>query len=156
MQQLLPEGYDIAEDVQPTILFEVMNLRNLPWLAGRGTRLKRNLPRYMSDTGLTFSLIHIKDTILGGSTRMTSSVDAPLMLSEPHTCWFSSSRSPIPSLLDEKSLVLGESDDSNAASHSSDLDSRTLYDLKSKLWAELPDPKEEDGKLIHTAVSALR
>jgi hypothetical protein len=33
---LLPEGYDIAEDVQPTILFEVMNLRKLPWLAGRG------------------------------------------------------------------------------------------------------------------------
>jgi hypothetical protein len=22
-----------------------------------------------------------------------------------------------------------------------------------KVWAELPDPKEEDGKLVHTAVS---
>lgn len=36
LQALLPEGYEVAEDVQPTILFEVMNLRKLPWLAGRG------------------------------------------------------------------------------------------------------------------------
>lgn len=36
-QELLPPGYEIASDVQPTVLFGVMNLRNLPWLNGRGT-----------------------------------------------------------------------------------------------------------------------
>lgn len=36
LQAVLPEGYSVDPDVQPTVLFEVMNLRNLPWLAGRG------------------------------------------------------------------------------------------------------------------------
>lgn len=36
-QALLPDGYEIASETeQPTVLFEAMNLRNLPWLAGRG------------------------------------------------------------------------------------------------------------------------
>jgi hypothetical protein len=37
MQKLLPEGYMVdPQQAQPTIVFEVMNLRKLPWLAGRG------------------------------------------------------------------------------------------------------------------------
>ncbi|KAK9899472.1 hypothetical protein P389DRAFT_199172 [Cystobasidium minutum MCA 4210] len=36
LQALLPEGYEIDPDKQPTIMFEVMLLRNLPWLNGRG------------------------------------------------------------------------------------------------------------------------
>lgn len=34
VQAILPEGYECSE--HPTVLFEVMELRNLPWLAGRG------------------------------------------------------------------------------------------------------------------------
>ncbi|PWY96831.1 hypothetical protein BCV70DRAFT_203405 [Testicularia cyperi] len=33
---LLPEGYEVDPDSQATVMFEVMELRNLPWLAGRG------------------------------------------------------------------------------------------------------------------------
>lgn len=37
IQDLLPQGYEVDPDCkQPTVLFEVMNLRKLPWLAGRG------------------------------------------------------------------------------------------------------------------------
>lgn len=37
LQALLPTGYEIDRGVtQTTVLFEAMNLRNLPWLAGRG------------------------------------------------------------------------------------------------------------------------
>ncbi|WWC64315.1 uncharacterized protein I303_106925 [Kwoniella dejecticola CBS 10117] len=37
LQAILPEGYEIDPDVaQPTIVFELMGLRALPWLAGRG------------------------------------------------------------------------------------------------------------------------
>lgn len=36
MQTILPEGFTIEEGAEPTIMYEVMNLRNLPWLAGRG------------------------------------------------------------------------------------------------------------------------
>ncbi|UZJ55689.1 hypothetical protein CBS101457_005009 [Exobasidium rhododendri] len=38
VQKLLPEGYkvDVGEAASTQILFEVMELRNLPWLAGRG------------------------------------------------------------------------------------------------------------------------
>ncbi|CBQ73516.1 conserved hypothetical protein [Sporisorium reilianum SRZ2] len=37
IQALLPEGYTVdAAVTHPTVLFEVMELRNLPWLAGRG------------------------------------------------------------------------------------------------------------------------
>lgn len=37
VQSLLPPGYTVDPACeQPTILFECMNLRNLPWLAGRG------------------------------------------------------------------------------------------------------------------------
>ncbi len=36
LQALLPEGYIIDPNVQPTLLHEILNLRNLPWLAGRG------------------------------------------------------------------------------------------------------------------------
>lgn len=46
LQALLPEGYDVADDVQPTILFEVMNLRKLPWLAGRGEHNKQSVLSY--------------------------------------------------------------------------------------------------------------
>lgn len=37
LQALLPEGYEVDPEKQPTIVFEVMHLRNLPWLNGRGT-----------------------------------------------------------------------------------------------------------------------
>lgn len=36
LQALLPEGYEVDPEKQPTIMFEVMLLRNLPWLNGRG------------------------------------------------------------------------------------------------------------------------
>jgi hypothetical protein len=37
LQSLLPEGYVVDPSVeQPTVLFEIVELRNLPWLAGRG------------------------------------------------------------------------------------------------------------------------
>lgn len=35
LEALLPDGYSVESD-SPTILFEVMELRKLPWLAGRG------------------------------------------------------------------------------------------------------------------------
>ena len=36
LQALLPEGYVVDQAVQPTVIFEAMHLRNLPWLNGRG------------------------------------------------------------------------------------------------------------------------
>lgn len=37
VEALLPPGYTVADSItHPTVLFEVMELRNLPWLAGRG------------------------------------------------------------------------------------------------------------------------
>ncbi|GAK67996.1 acetoacetate decarboxylase [Moesziomyces antarcticus] len=37
VEALLPPGYTVSDSVtHPTVLFEVMELRNLPWLAGRG------------------------------------------------------------------------------------------------------------------------
>lgn len=36
LQALLPEGYIIDPDVQPTVLHEILNMRKIPWLAGRG------------------------------------------------------------------------------------------------------------------------
>ena len=36
VQSLLPSGYTVDPHCQPTVLVEVMELRNLPWLAGRG------------------------------------------------------------------------------------------------------------------------
>lgn len=37
VEALLPAGYTVSDSVtHPTVLFEVMELRNLPWLAGRG------------------------------------------------------------------------------------------------------------------------
>lgn len=35
LDALLPKGYEIDAET-PTVLFEVMELRKLPWLAGRG------------------------------------------------------------------------------------------------------------------------
>jgi hypothetical protein len=41
LQALLPEGYIIDPEVShPTVLYQVMNLRKLPWLNGRGERLQ--------------------------------------------------------------------------------------------------------------------
>lgn len=36
MDALLPPGYSVDPSKTPTVMFEVMELRNLPWLAGRG------------------------------------------------------------------------------------------------------------------------
>ncbi|KAG7530451.1 hypothetical protein FFLO_05050 [Filobasidium floriforme] len=102
LQALLPEGYDIAEDVQPTILFEVMNLRKLPWLAGRGYN--------------TWG-IYANDVIC---RRSPEPIRASYMV-----VLFESFTDPISTGREELGF--------------------------SKVWAELPDPKEEDGKLVHTA-----
>lgn len=31
LQDCLPEGYTLDPEKEPTIIFEIMNLRNLPW-----------------------------------------------------------------------------------------------------------------------------
>ncbi|KAM0755120.1 hypothetical protein T439DRAFT_353065 [Meredithblackwellia eburnea MCA 4105] len=36
LQALLPDGYELDPSKEPTVLVEIMNLRKLPWLAGRG------------------------------------------------------------------------------------------------------------------------
>lgn len=36
LQALLPDGYECDPKKDATVLFEAMNLRNLPWLNGRG------------------------------------------------------------------------------------------------------------------------
>lgn len=36
LQALLPEGYIIDPAAQPTVFHEILNLRKVPWLAGRG------------------------------------------------------------------------------------------------------------------------
>lgn len=36
LKALLPDGYSVDPNKAPVIMFEVMELRNLPWLNGRG------------------------------------------------------------------------------------------------------------------------
>ncbi len=36
LDRLLPEGYETDKSKKAVIMFEVMELRKLPWLAGRG------------------------------------------------------------------------------------------------------------------------
>ncbi|KAI5477307.1 hypothetical protein MNV49_006528 [Pseudohyphozyma bogoriensis] len=36
LNAILPDGYHVDEEVEATVMFEVMELRNLPWLNGRG------------------------------------------------------------------------------------------------------------------------
>ncbi|KAI5450876.1 hypothetical protein NCC49_002617 [Naganishia albida] len=62
LQKLLPEGYELDPEVrQPTVLFEVMNLRNLPWLAGRGYN---TWGVYANDVVCTISRERIKASYL--------------------------------------------------------------------------------------------
>ncbi|WWD19955.1 hypothetical protein CI109_104428 [Kwoniella shandongensis] len=103
LQAILPEGYEIDPEVeQPTVLFEVMNLRKLPWLAGRGYN--------------TWG-IYANDVIC---RRVSPVVKASYML-----VLFESFTDPITTGREELGFC--------------------------KLWAEIPDPKIDNGNLVHTA-----
>ncbi|GHJ83751.1 hypothetical protein NliqN6_0153 [Naganishia liquefaciens] len=103
LQALLPTGYEIDTEIsQPTVLFEAMNLRNLPWLAGRGYN--------------TFG-VYANDVVCKNSKEP---VKASYLLVLFENCC-----DPIITGREELGFP--------------------------KVWAELPDPITEDGKLIHTA-----
>lgn len=103
LQTLLPEGYAVEESVQPTVVFEVMNLRNLPWLAGRGYN--------------TWGIY--------ANNIVCNRVDPPVTASYLLVL-FESFTDPITTGREELGFP--------------------------KVWAELPDGKLEDGKLVFTAV----
>lgn len=103
MNALLPEGYEVDPDCeQPTVLFEIMNLRNLPWLAGRG----------YNTWGVYASNIKCNRV-------------SPPKVASYQLVLFESFTDPIVTGREELGF--------------------------SKLYAEMPDPKLENGNLVHTA-----
>jgi hypothetical protein len=107
LQALLPEGYEVDPEKQPTIVFEVMALRNLPWLNGRG-ELAIVAYGYGSVFDLTrgfasqaTTLWEYMPTILSVTVLLTD-------LSGDPTCLSCSKASPIPSLQVARNLASGE------------------------------------------------
>lgn len=104
LQALLPDGYAVEESVQPTLVFEFMGLRNLPWLAGRGYN--------------TWG-VYANNVICN---RADPPIKASYLL-----VLFESFSDPITTGREELGWP--------------------------KVWAELPDGRLEDGRLVQTAVS---
>ncbi|KAJ9115437.1 hypothetical protein QFC22_005194 [Naganishia vaughanmartiniae] len=123
LQALLPEGYEIdAATEQPTVLFEVMNLRNLPWLAGRGghscacSKLVADLLNFVRIGYNTWG-VYVNDVVCKISAEP---VKASYLL-----VLFENMSDPIVTGREELGFP--------------------------KVWAELPDPITRDGHLVHTA-----
>jgi acetoacetate decarboxylase len=103
LNALLPEGYEVdPECEQPTVLFEVMNLRNLPWLAGRGYN--------------TWG-------VYAGNVKCTRV--SPPVIASYQLVLFESFTDPIVTGREELGFC--------------------------KMYADLPDPKIENGNFVHTA-----
>lgn len=70
-QKLLPAGYFLAADAEPTVLFGAMNLRNLPWLNGRGAlRSRRQAVRGLKDgPGYNTLGIYLNDVVYQSKTE---------------------------------------------------------------------------------------
>jgi hypothetical protein len=130
-----------------------MNLRKLPWLAGRGEYQNQTLPFRDLMLNSHFLLliaqgyntwgIYANDVIC---RRSREPIRASYMV-----VLFESFTDPISTGREE--LGFSWVIDTLSCLSSSRLDRCLLVIHYRKVWAELPDPKEEDGKLVHTAVS---
>lgn len=149
ISKLLPPGYSVDPNCkQPTVLFEIMELRGLPWLAGRGYN--------------TWG-IYASDIIVEKATE--KGVDGGPLKGSHMLVLFESFTDPITTGREELgfSWVLQIGHRLTRFKHSrmflliviiTICSSIARLPSLSKLWAELPDFKiDEQGTGIQTAVS---
>lgn len=144
MQRLLPEGYEVDPEAQPTVLFDAMHLRKLPWLNGRGSCPRPHLTEVsvlILESRLQYFRHLCQRCYMPSSNRRTHQRFIPARavreLYRPHPDW---TRGAWLSVSTQPCLLCMP----------------LIFRYHRKIWAELPDVLMEDNKLVLTAVSLIQ